>query len=55
MMADTVVPSLAMEKISLPVAGAGLWRTRLPSCSRMTVVVVSISKLDTVFSFTLSM
>ena len=55
MMAETVVPSLAMEKISFPVAGAGLWSTRLPSSSLITVVVVSMSKLDTVFSFTLSM
>ena len=55
MMAETVLPSLATEKISFPVAGAGLCNTRLPSSSRMTEVVVSISKLATVLSFTLSM
>ena len=54
MMAETVEPSRAISNIRDPVAWAGLCRTSEPSVSLITVVVVSISKLATVLSFTLS-
>ena len=55
MMAETVEPSRAISNMRGPVAWAGLCSTREPSVSLMTVVVVSMSKLSTVLSFTLSM
>ena len=54
MMAETVEPSLAISNMREPVAWAGLCSTSEPSVSRITVVVVSMSKLSTVLSFTLS-